>query len=353
VRLLQERAESAQDRGAVEENSRGSRARKRACDSWNRRPVRAGRGAVAAIDGGTHGAHLYQPESLSGRVRKQATSACDRDSLWSNCERPGATAPRSARRGRVVPRVAREGSLHSPARDPRIPEPRCADRGAVALGSQFEPYESRSSAKREMPLCRDTTSIASPPTRIGTDDATAPRSVRHGGQFRGSRRGSLRSPRATHGYFIDRSAVAESWRATQGYCIDRGSGILARDSGLLHRPRSRSRNPGARPAAITSTAPRSRNPGARPTAIASTAPRSRNPGARLRAVTKPLCLPRVAMPRERVVIAFFKRRRRERARAHGVSRGYGRMRGPSPVGAIHPIAFFRSAVAAKAPEPTA
>ncbi len=33
------------------------------------------------------------------------------------------------------------------ARDPWIPEPRCADRGAVALGPKFEPYKSRSSAK--------------------------------------------------------------------------------------------------------------------------------------------------------------------------------------------------------------
>ncbi len=39
--------------------------------------------------------------------------------------------------------------------------------------------------------------------------ATAPRSVRDGWQFRGSRGGSLNSPRATHGYYIDRSAVAE------------------------------------------------------------------------------------------------------------------------------------------------
>jgi len=63
------------------------------------------------------------------------------------------------------------------------------------LGSQFEPYESRSSAKREMPLCRDTTSIASLPTRVGTYDATAPRSVRCDGRFRGSRACSLHSPR--------------------------------------------------------------------------------------------------------------------------------------------------------------
>ncbi len=67
-------------------------------------------------------------------------------------------------------------------------------RGAVALSSQFEPYEPRLSAKSEIPLCRDTTSIASPLTRIGTDDATAPRSVRRGGWFRGSRACSLRSP---------------------------------------------------------------------------------------------------------------------------------------------------------------
>jgi len=87
--------------------------------------------------------------------------------------------------------------------------PNRADRGAVALGSQFEAYESRSSAKTEMPLCRDTTSIASPPARIGTDDATAPRSLRRGGRFRGSRACSLHSPRATHGYCIDRSAVAD------------------------------------------------------------------------------------------------------------------------------------------------
>jgi len=39
-------------------------------------------------------------------------------------------------------------------------------------------------------------------------------------------------------------------------------------------------------------------------------------------ITKPLRNPRVAMPRERVVIAFFKRRRRDSTRAYGVSRGY-------------------------------
>ena len=64
------------------------------------------------------------------------------------------------------------------------------------------------------------TNTVSPTTHVvfGTDNATAPRSVRYGRRFRGSREGSLPSPaldpRLFHlplrGRGIDRSAVAES-----------------------------------------------------------------------------------------------------------------------------------------------
>jgi len=50
-----------------------------------------------------------------------------------------------------------------------------------------------------------------------------------GGRFRGSRCDSLRSPRATHGYYIDRSAVAEDGRM-YGYSLRGRDGRLSRNS---------------------------------------------------------------------------------------------------------------------------
>jgi len=117
---------------------------------------------------------------LRGRYDAAGGSAGRAPARFTRRARPTAiTSTAVGTTRRAVPRVARLLVAFA-ALDPRIPESRCVDRGAVALGSQFEPYESRSSAKGEMPLCRDTTSIASPPARIGTDDATAPRSVRRG-----------------------------------------------------------------------------------------------------------------------------------------------------------------------------
>ncbi|MCC6743027.1 MAG: hypothetical protein IT175_04120 [Acidobacteria bacterium] len=50
--------------------------------------------------------------------------------------------------------------------------------------------------------------------------------------------GSSHSPRATHGYSIDRSTVADSPRATHGYSTDRSAvaDSPARDPRLFYRP---------------------------------------------------------------------------------------------------------------------
>ena len=95
-------------------------------------------------------------------------------------------------------------------------QPSRTDRGAVALRSTTGACP----ATRSWFQC--STSPVSPTTHVlfGTEDATAPRSVRYGRRFRGSREGSLHSPardprlfhRPLRGRGIVHSAVATSSR---------------------------------------------------------------------------------------------------------------------------------------------
>jgi len=154
----------------------------------------------------------------------------------------GATAPRSARWGGRI-RGSRCGSLHSP----RATHGYYIDRSAVAEDGRFaEDGRDALTAKRSQPIAGghggERSDPPLPPVRPPTssrprsgrterrmrahcqqnrndlgmldlsEGATAPRSARWGGRIRGSRCGSLHSPRATHGYYIDRSAVAEDGR---------------------------------------------------------------------------------------------------------------------------------------------
>ena len=108
------------------------------------------------------------------------------------------------------------GRAGASATSPRVTRgtagPPRADRGAVALPCEWEATRAvriSITGLRARPLARTPIEVYLHIV-IGTDDATAPRSGRGGGGSAGLARARCARPRATHGYFIDRSAVADT-----------------------------------------------------------------------------------------------------------------------------------------------
>ena len=110
----------------------------------------------------------------------------------------------------------------------------------MATGTQLRPHEFRSRAKRARPMARTLIEVYLHITLLGTEDATAPRSGRYGGRFRGSRVGSLRSPprdprlfhRPLRGRGFHRSTVAEWIAARWRNSPLRGLGVMVSRSAV-------------------------------------------------------------------------------------------------------------------------
>ncbi len=136
----------------------------------------------------------------------------DRDSYGSNCE-PNATDPWLARLGtrfrgsRAVGAAFKRATRGTNRRVVSTAERshRPSQRAATRVGGDAIDVVSRQEGNSLLAEDRDSYGSNCEP------NATAPRSARLGMRFRGSRTAArCTRRRATHGYFIDRSAVADS-----------------------------------------------------------------------------------------------------------------------------------------------
>ena len=150
------------------------------------------------------------------------------------------------RSGRCNSRGSRGGECNEPTRDPRNRRPPRTDRGAVALHREWEATQAvriSITGLRAMPMARTLIEVYlhivfSSTTRrarcrlrrtssLGlTMRPLRGRCVTTGGSA-GHARARCTRPRATHGYFIDRSAVAEPDRSAVAEPDRSGSRLMA------------------------------------------------------------------------------------------------------------------------------